>query len=63
MPEVGDYFIGTETIIPKGYQMERGHLVVSSHDANGNVMGRSHANPVLDTRTYQVEFAGAKLQS
>ena len=37
--------------------MARGHVVARSRDANGNMMGGSHTNPVLDTRTYQVEFA------
>ena len=30
------------------------------HDSNGNVLGRAHANPILDIRLYQVEFAGGK---
>ena len=25
------------------------------------VMGRFHTNPILDTRMYQVEFAGGKV--
>ena len=24
--------------------------------ADGSVIGRAHANPILDTRTYEVEF-------
>ena len=35
--------------------------MVRSQDANGNVMGRSHTNPTLDTRTYQVDFTGGKV--
>ena len=35
--------------------------MAKNHDADGNVMGRTYANPVLDTRTYQVEFAGGKI--
>ena len=34
--------------------------VTRSHDATGNVMSRFHSNPILDMRTYQVEFAGGK---
>ena len=41
--------------------MARGHVVAWSHDANGNMMGRVHMNPILDTRMYQVEFAGGKV--
>ena len=41
--------------------MARGHVVARSRDAKGNVMGRSHTNPILDTRMYQVEFAGGEV--
>ena len=37
--------------------MARGHVVARSRDANGNVMEKSHTNPILDARIYQVEFA------
>ena len=36
--------------------MTRGHVLTWSYDANGNIMDRAHMNPILDTRTYQVEF-------
>ena len=32
-----------------------------SKDTNGNVIGRFHTNPILDTRMNQVEFAGGKV--
>ena len=63
MPEVGNYYRGAKILLPRGNQMIRGHVLVRSQDANGIVMGRSHTNPILDTRMYQVEFAGAKLQN
>ena len=59
IPEVGDHYIGAEILLPRGDKMTRGHVVTRSQDAIGNVMGRSH--PILDTRTYQVEFAGGKV--
>ena len=49
MPEVGDHYIRAETLLPKGDQMVRGHVVARSQTANGNV--------ILDKRMYQVEFA------
>ena len=61
MPEVGDHYIGAEILLSRGDQMARGHVVARSQDANANVMGRSHTNPILDTRTYQVEFTGGKV--
>ena len=41
--------------------MAKGHVVVWSHDANGNIMDRAHTNPINDTRMYQVEFAEDKV--
>ena len=41
--------------------MARGHVVARSRDANGNIMGRSHTNTILDTRTYQNEFTGGEV--
>ena len=42
--------------------MARGHLVARSQDADENVIGRFHTNSILETRTYQVEFAGSKVR-
>ena len=41
--------------------MTRGHVVEYNHDTNRNIMGRAHTNPILDTRIYQVDFAGVKV--
>ena len=56
MPEVNDQNVRGEILVPRG--MARGHVVARSKDTKGNVMGRSHANSILDTRMYEVEFAG-----
>ena len=50
-----------DILLPKGDQMARGHEVAQSHDVNGNVLGKAYANPILDTRLYQVEFLGGKV--
>ena len=55
MPKVADQFIGAE-MLPRGNQMTRGHVVAQSCDANRNVFSRANANPILDTRLYQVEL-------
>ena len=36
--------------------MVRGCVISRKCDTDGNPMGRSHANPILDTRIYNVEF-------
>ena len=48
-------------LLPKGNHMAQSQVVARSCDTNGNVMGRSHINPKLDTRMYQVEFTGGKV--
>ena len=61
MPEVGNHYRGGEILLPRGGQMVRGHVVARSQDANGNVIRRSHTNPMLDSRIYQVEFTGSEV--
>ena len=58
MPEVGDHYLEAVILLPRGDEMTRGHVVAQRHDANQNPMGRAHTNTILDTRMYQVEFAG-----
>ena len=61
IPEVGDHCIGAEILLPRGDQMAKGHVVARSRYAKGKVMGKSHINPILDMRMYQVEFTGGKV--
>ena len=61
MSEVGDYYKEAKVMLPRGDQLARGHVVARSQDANGNFMGRSHKNPILDVRMYGVEFTGGKV--
>ena len=63
MPEVGDHYTGAKILLYRGNKMARGHVVARSHDASGNSIGRAHLNHNLDTRMYQVAFAGGKLQN
>ena len=55
-PEMGDNYIGAKIMTPRGGVLSRGRVVRSKRDGNGNPVGRSHTNPVLDTRSYIVEF-------
>ena len=58
MPKVDNHYIGAETLLPRGNDMARAHVVLHSHNASWNVMGRAHINPILDTRICQVEIDG-----
>ena len=55
---MADHYIGAEILLPRGNQMARG--LAWHHDANGNILGGAYANPILDTRLYQVEFTGGE---
>ena len=55
-PEMGDNYIGAEIMIPRGGVLSRGQVTRQKRDADGNPIGQSHTNPVLDTRSYIVEF-------
>ena len=60
-PEVGDHYIGAEVLLPRGDKVTRGHVVAQSHDANGNIMGKAHVNPILDNRMYKVKLIGGRV--
>ena len=48
--KVGDHYSRAEMLLPRQDEMARGHVVVHSHDASGNVISRAHANSILDIR-------------
>ena len=58
MQDVGDHYVGAEIPMPRGNEMARCQVVVQSCNAGGCTMGHTHTNPIVDTRMYQVEFAG-----
>ena len=62
MPEVSDYYIGAEILLPRGDQMARGHVVTRKIDAKGNVMGRSHTTRSWIQGYIKLSSPGAKLQ-
>ena len=47
-PEWGDQYKITEILLPRGCNMSRGQVVCWKHDANGNPIGRSNQNPILE---------------
>ena len=54
--EWGDQYVNAEILLPRGDKMTQGWVVCQKHDANGNPIGRSKKNPILDTCLYEVEF-------
>ena len=48
-PEMGDNYIGSRIMTPRGGVLSRGRFVQCKRDSGGNPVGHSHTNPVLDT--------------
>jgi hypothetical protein len=50
-----DQYVGAEVQLSKGNEVVTG--IVKRRKVNGRVTaGKAHANPILDTRTYNVQF-------
>ena len=48
-PEIGDNYLNMELMLPRGGTLARGQVTERKRDHEGNVIGRSNANPILDT--------------
>jgi len=60
--EVFDPLVCAEVTLPhKGSDM-MAKVVGRKHDAAGNLIGRKHKLPVLDSRVYEVEFLDGECQ-
>ena len=55
-PEIGDNNLNMELMLPRGGTLARGRVIELKRDHGGNVTGRSNANPILDTREYEMKF-------
>ena len=51
-PQLAEELEPMQEVLPVGDNMAIDHVVAHSHDANGNVMGRAHTNPIFNTRMY-----------
>ena len=56
IPEVVDNHVNIELMLPRGGTLERGRVKERKRDHEGSFIGRSNANPILDTREYEVKF-------
>ena len=55
--ELGDTYIGAEVLLPIGGQQQAGIVRHRKCGHDENLLGKAHNNPILDTRTYENEFA------
>ena len=59
--ELGDTYIGAEVLLPVGGQQQTGIVRHRKRGHDENLLGKAHNNPILDTRTYEVEFADGSM--
>ncbi len=55
-PKIGDNYLSTELMLPKGGVLVKGCVTVRKRDWDGNPVGRANDNPILDTRSYIFNF-------
>jgi hypothetical protein len=51
-----DQYVGAHVRVPIGNEVRSGKVLRRKHDLDGTVRGRANANPMLDTRNYEIEF-------
>jgi hypothetical protein len=51
-----DQYVGDHVRVPIGDDIRSGKVCWCKRDLDGNVRGRTNANSILDTKTYEIEF-------
>jgi hypothetical protein len=51
-----DQYVGAHVRVPIGDEIRSGKVVRRKCEMDSTVRGRANANPMLDTRTYEIEF-------
>jgi hypothetical protein len=55
-PKIGDNYLSAELMLPKGGVMVKGRMTARKCDRDGNPVEHANDNPILDTRSYIVNF-------
>jgi len=58
--EAYDRYISARVCVPKAGEMSYGTVMNRKRRLDGDLMGRSNANPILDTSIYEVKFDDGK---
>jgi hypothetical protein len=61
-PDILDQYLSAQVQLPLGDELVLGKVIARKRDAHGNPIGRSAANPIFDTRIYQVEFPNGRIE-
>jgi hypothetical protein len=57
-----DEYLDAQVVLPYKDIATTGTVIARKKDRNGNVVGKSHPNPVLDTRVMEVQFPDGNVQ-
>jgi hypothetical protein len=60
-PDAYDQYIGAEVMIPVAGEFKRGRVTKRVKDNEGNPIGKRHANPLCDSRRYEVEVGDGEV--
>lgn len=70
MPEVDDYdgdtmdyYLNSDVVMPRGGTFEQGKVVRRSYGSDMNPIGKAHKNPILDTRSYEIQFEDGEVST
>lgn len=55
-PEETDEFVNVQVLLPHGGEYQRAKIERRKRDAEGELIGQRHDNPLLDTRGYEARF-------
>jgi len=58
-----DRYISAKVLLPSGDDMLYGTVLRRKRDVNGNLIGKSHSNPILDTSVYEVMFDNGHVEA
>jgi hypothetical protein len=51
-----DQYFGAHVRVPIGHDIKSGKVIRRKRELDGTVSGRANANPMLDTRNYEIQF-------
>jgi hypothetical protein len=54
--EAGDNHISADVLLPLGGVLRWGKVISCKHNADSNTVGQANEWPILNTRTYDIEF-------
>ena len=55
-PKMGGNYLTVEIMLPRGGTMVKERVSARERDRDGNPVGLANSNPLLDTRSYNVDF-------